>query len=78
MSLNEFLLFCSKGSKRVDKDDDMEEDEGVQGFSRDFDVNGRTGDVDAAEVDDELVNDEEEMKSEEPDDGEDLDDRIDE
>jgi len=35
-------------------------------------------DHDGAEVDDELVDDNEEMKSEEPDDGEDLDERIDE
>ena len=51
-------------------------EDGPQGFTREADG---TGTYEAAEVDDELVADEEEeQKSEEPDDGESLDDRIDE
>ena len=45
----------------------------IEGFTR----GDHTMD-DAAEVDDEVVNDEEEEKSQEPEDGEDLDERIDE
>ena len=48
----------------------------VQGFTR----GDATGDMDAAEVDDGIIDDgeEEELKSEEPEDGESLDQNIDE
>jgi len=58
----------------------MEDNDGTgpQGFTRDgATANDFTDyDADAAEVEEELVNDEEE-KSEEPDDGEDLDEQVD-
>ena len=57
--------------------DDTYGADGLQGFTRD----GATHEFDGAEVDDNIVADDEEdshNKSEEPDDGESLDDRIDE
>lgn len=45
---------------------------GPHGFTADIEVND-----DGAEVDDDMMHEEEELKSEEPDDGEDLDERID-
>ena len=60
------------------KQDDTYGADGLQGFTRD----GQTEeyDADAAEVDDAIINDEEddERRSEEPEDGESLDDRLDE
>lgn len=75
-----YVLFRSK--KRQDEPApeeryDEEDQTGPQGFTRDMASFG-ANDHDGAEVDDELVDDNEEMKSEEPDDGEDLDERIDE
>ena len=65
------LPLSAARSKAADGDEN--ENTGPQGFSRDLEI-GAT--YDAADEDDELVDDD--PKSEEPDDGEDLDERIDE
>ena len=64
------LLVCRAKSGKDDGYDN--EVTGPHGFTADIEVND-----DGAEVDDQFI-DEEEVKSEEPDDGEDLDDRVDE
>jgi len=65
-------VWCSGGKANDGTFGDEADPNTVEGFTR----GDHTMD-DAAEVDDEVVNDEEEEKSQEPEDGEDLDENID-
>mmetsp|Transcript_20519 Transcript_20519/g.27730 ORF Transcript_20519/g.27730 Transcript_20519/m.27730 type:complete len:240 (-) Transcript_20519:2191-2910(-) len=71
---DEDQLFGGDGAKAGNDYEYADETMGLEGFSR----GDATGEIDAAEVDDGIIVDgEEEMKSEEPEDGESLDQNID-